>query len=70
MITLPTRFNPKVSIVEDMSDMDNLNKDELYGILKAYEMRKKPENATRKEASFKDTGKLKSSRSECKIPID
>ena len=36
MRTLPTRFNPKVSILKEKRDMDDLTKDELYGILIAY----------------------------------
>ena len=48
MRTLPTRFNPKVSILEDKSDLDELTNDELYGILTTYEMRTKPDNVYRK----------------------
>ena len=36
MRTLPTRFNPKVSVLENRRDLDNLTKDELYGILTTY----------------------------------
>jgi len=31
--TLPTRFNPKVSILEDRSNLTNVSIDELHGIL-------------------------------------
>jgi len=35
---LPARFNPKVSVLEDRSNLTNLSIDELHGILTAYEM--------------------------------
>jgi len=38
LITLPARFNPKVSVLEDKSNLTNLNIDELHGILTAYEV--------------------------------
>ena len=44
--TLPTRFNPKVSILEDRSNMTNIRIDELHGILTAYEMRIEEEDDT------------------------
>ena len=37
--TLPIRYNPKVSIVEDRDDLEILTVDELHGISIAYEMR-------------------------------
>ena len=37
--TIPTWLNPKVSVLEDISDMDDLTKGELYGILIEYRMR-------------------------------
>eukprot|EP00253_Pinus_taeda_P009538 PITA_09538 len=37
--TFPTRFNPKVSLLEEISNLTNLIIDELHGILMAYEMR-------------------------------
>ena len=48
MIILPTQFNPKVLVLEDISDLDDLTKDELYGILIAYEMSTKAENLSMK----------------------
>eukprot|EP00253_Pinus_taeda_P002313 PITA_02313 len=44
--TLPTRFNPKVSILEDRSNLTNLSVDELHGILTTYEMRIEEEDDT------------------------
>ena len=37
--TLPIRYNPKVSIVEDRDDIELLTMDELHGVFTAYEMR-------------------------------
>jgi hypothetical protein len=60
--SLPSRFNPKISSIEEMKDLDNLTMDELHGILTAYEMRiekDKQEKPTRKEATFKASKKTK-----------
>ena len=35
----PMKFNSKVSAIEDRTDLDTLTKDELHGILIAYEMK-------------------------------
>jgi hypothetical protein len=37
--SLPMRFNPKISTLEERSDLDSISKDELHGIFTAYEMR-------------------------------
>ena len=36
--TLPGRFNPKVSVLEYSAILDKLSKEELHGVLIAYEM--------------------------------
>jgi hypothetical protein len=51
--SLPTRFDSKISSLEERTDLDTLEMDELYGILTAYEMRTSSENSFRKEATFK-----------------
>ncbi|XP_059070585.1 uncharacterized protein LOC131860219 [Cryptomeria japonica] len=38
--TLTMKFDPKVSAIEEMKDLKTLTKDELFGILTAYEMRR------------------------------
>ena len=38
--TLPRRFNPKVSVLEYSANLDKLSKEELHGVLIAYEMRR------------------------------
>jgi hypothetical protein len=37
--SLPMRFNPKISALEERSDLDSISMDELHGIFIAYEMR-------------------------------
>ena len=66
MRTLPTQFNLKMLVLEEKGDLDDLDKDELYGILTTYEMRTEPENLSKKEVVFKETGKPKSNKNECK----
>lgn len=36
---IPMIFDSKVSVLEDRTSLDNVNKDELDGFLRAYEMR-------------------------------
>ena len=55
--TLPSRFNSKVPVLEDRSNLDNLEKDDLYGIVTIYEMRIEQENVSTKEVSFKSSRK-------------
>ena len=50
---LLARFNPKVSVLEDRSNLTNLNIDELHGILTAYEMRiEEKDGASHLETTF------------------
>jgi hypothetical protein len=51
--SLPMRFNPKISTLEERSDLNSINMDKLHGIFTAYEMRTEQENLDVKEASFK-----------------
>jgi len=44
--TLPGRFNPKVSVLKYSANLDKLNKEELHGVLIAYEMRLDEEEGT------------------------
>jgi hypothetical protein len=41
---IPMRFNPKISTLEEISDMNSISMDELHGIFTAYEMRTEQEN--------------------------
>jgi hypothetical protein len=49
--SLPSRFDSKVSAIEEMKDFDKLSKDELHGILTAYEMRTDQGNPSKGEAA-------------------
>jgi hypothetical protein len=51
--SLPDRFNPKVSAIEELNDIQTLAFDQLLGTLTAYEMRIVTDKTTSREASFK-----------------
>jgi hypothetical protein len=62
--SLPMRFNPKISALEERSDLDSISMDELHGIFTAYEMRTDQENPDVKEASFKASKRSKKKKKE------
>jgi hypothetical protein len=51
--SLPDRFNPKVSAIEELNDIKTLSFDQLLGMLTAYEMRIVTDKTTSREVSFK-----------------
>ena len=51
--TLPMRYNPKVSTLEERDYLKKIIMDELNGILTAYEIRIGQNGTSRKEAAFK-----------------
>ena len=53
LISLPMRFDPKISTLEERADLDSISMDELHGIFTAYEMRTEHENPNIKEGYFK-----------------
>ncbi|XP_057833096.1 uncharacterized protein LOC131043884 [Cryptomeria japonica] len=55
---LTMKFDPKISAIEEMKDLKTLTKDELFGILIAYEMRRE-DKPSQKEVSFKASKKGK-----------
>jgi hypothetical protein len=57
--SLPVRFDPKISSLEEIIGLATLEMDELHGILITYEMRTSSENSSRKEEAFKATKKDK-----------
>jgi hypothetical protein len=57
--SLPARFDPKISALEERTDIATLLMDELQGILTTYEMRTSNENPSNKEATFKAAKKDK-----------
>ena len=52
--SLPNRFNPKVSTIEELNDLKTLSIDQLLGTLTSYEMRISKDKPTSREASFKE----------------
>jgi hypothetical protein len=52
--SLPDRFNPKVSAIEELNYLKTLGFDQLLGTLTAYEMRIVKDKPTSREASFKE----------------
>ncbi len=61
--SLTTRFDSKVSAIEELKDLDTLSTSELHGILIAYEMRKESDNTPQGEVTFKSS---KKKTSKCK----
>jgi hypothetical protein len=53
LISLPDRFNSKVSAIEEITDLKELTLDQLLGTLTSYEMRITKGKSTTREASFK-----------------
>jgi hypothetical protein len=51
--SLPDRFNPEVSAIEELNDLKTLEFDKLLGTLTTYEMRIIKDKPTSREASFK-----------------
>lgn len=64
--SLPSRFNPKVSTLEELSYMDKLSMDMLHGTLTAYELRTTKYKSRIKEATFK----VAKEGTKCKIKED
>jgi hypothetical protein len=57
--SLPIRFDPKISTLEERLDLNSISMDELHGIFTAYEMKTEQENPDIKEAAFKASKKSK-----------
>ena len=60
--SLPIRFNPKISALEERSVLNSINMDELHGIFTTYEMRTEHENPdvkNVKEVAFKASKRSK-----------
>jgi hypothetical protein len=53
LMSLPDKFNPKVSAIEELNDLKTLSIDQLLGTLTAYEMRINKDKSGTREASFK-----------------
>ena len=55
--TLPKRFNPNISTLEERTNLNTITVDQLHGTLMAYEMRIEDKDTPRKEATFKVSSK-------------
>jgi hypothetical protein len=62
--SLPIRFNPKISALEERLDLNSISMDELHGIFTAYEMRTEQENPDVKESTFKESKRSKKKKNE------
>jgi hypothetical protein len=62
--SLPMRFNPKISTLEEISDLNSISMDELHGIFTTYEMRTEQENLDVKQAAFKASKRSKKKKKE------
>jgi len=52
--SLPDKFNPKVSAIEELNDLKTLSIDQLLGTLTAYEMRINKDKFSTRATSFKE----------------
>ena len=57
--SLPMRFNPKISTLEERSDLNSISMNELHRIFTSYEMRTEQENSHVKEETFKASKRSK-----------
>jgi hypothetical protein len=62
--SLPMIFDPKISTLEEISDLNSISMDELHGIFIAYDMRTEQENPNVKEAGFKASKRSKKKKKE------
>jgi hypothetical protein len=57
--TLPMRFDPKISTLEERAVLNSISMGKLHGIFTAYEMRIEQENSDIKEVTFKASNRSK-----------
>jgi hypothetical protein len=62
--SLPMRFNPKISSLEERSNLNSIRMDKLHRIFTAYEMRTQQENLDVKEVAFKASKRSKKKEKE------
>ena len=63
--SLPSKFNPKVSAIEETTDWETLNMNQLLGNLTAYEMRLPQKKPSTREATFKTEKKKEEEEEIC-----
>jgi hypothetical protein len=62
--SIPVRFNPKISTLEERSYLNSISMYELHGIFTTYEMRTEQENPDVKEVAFKASKRSKQKKNE------
>jgi hypothetical protein len=67
--TLPDRFNPKFSAIEELNDLKTLPIDQLLGTLTSYEMRISNDKSTTRGASFKEEKNIDSELDEIEAKL-
>jgi hypothetical protein len=68
--SLPMRFDPKISALEEREDLDSITMDELHGIFTTYEMSTEQENLDIKEETFKASKRSKKKEKEYRSSSD
>lgn len=63
--SLPSRYDSKVTVIEEAKDLKKISVDELHGSLTTYEMRIQNDLPSSKETAFKIVKKYKALDSEC-----
>jgi hypothetical protein len=53
LISLPMKYDAKVSTLEDQEDLEKITMDEFHRIRIAYEMRTRKEESSKRETTFK-----------------
>jgi hypothetical protein len=64
--SLPIRFDPKISSLEERTNLATLIMDKIHGILTTYGMRIEQKNPVKKEMTFKASKKRKKKRKQKK----
>lgn len=63
--SLPSKFNPKVSAIEETTNFETLNRDQLCGSLIVYGMRIPTWKETNREAAFKAYNPIEEKECSC-----
>jgi hypothetical protein len=53
------RFDPKISTLEEIGDLNSMRMDKIHGMFTSYQMRTEQENPNVKEATFKASKRSK-----------
>ena len=70
LISLPSKFNPKVSAIEERADWETLTMNQLLGNLIAYEMRLPQKKPSTREAAFKIEKKKEEKEDICSRSVE